>query len=559
VSAHPVPVLASLELPRRVERAFRTLAYIALSLPLGALGLLALAAIAVAAVLGLAGLAAPLALAVRGARRVADLDRRAANRLLEAHIAPLPRRARVAGAPWRRTRAALGDRQLWRVAALLALRLPAGAVLLLAAVVPIALTAALLSLGAQGIGGYGAPTYLGPSRLDVASGIALLLLAIPAAVVAIALLEALGTALSAFAGRLLHSRRTAAGPVREMLAESLGDRTLSIAYWLPDRGTFVDEAGRPVALPDPATGRAWTAVERNGVRVAAIVHDAALDTGPELVQAAAAAAALALDNERLKADLRARVEELRVSRVRIVEAADNARRRLERDLHDGAQQQLVALALDLRLLKARVRETEVEPLVDSLAEKLAVALGELRELARGIHPAILTDRGLGPAIEALASRVPLDVESEVDVDERLSEPIEAAAYFVVAEALTNVVKYARAARVRVAVRRAADVVTVEVDDDGAGGARIGAGTGLRGLQDRLAALDGTLSVDSPRGAGTRLRARIPCGANALVAEARGAAGATPPPPPDGPAEPAPPPAPAADDPPRVPVEHRAGD
>jgi signal transduction histidine kinase len=250
------------------------------------------------------------------------------------------------------------------------------------------------------------------------------------------------------------------------------------------------------------------------------VHDAALDTGPERVQAAAAAAALALDNERLKADLRARVEELRVSRVRIVEAADAARRRLERDLHDGAQQQLVSLALDLRLLKARLRDTEAEPLVDTLAEKLAVALGELRELARGIHPAILTDRGLGPAIEALSNRVPVPVTAEVEVHDRLSAPIEAAAYFVVAEALTNIVKYARATQARVEIHRDADLVTVTVDDDGVGGARIGAGTGLRGLQDRLAALDGTLSVGSAPGGGTRLHARIPCGADALVAEAR---------------------------------------
>jgi signal transduction histidine kinase len=527
VSVQRAPVLGGLELPRRIECAFRALIYIALGVPLGALGLLTLAGIAIAALLSLAGVGAPLAIAIREAHRVADLDRRAANRLLDAHIAPLPRRARVAGTPWRRARAALGDRQLWRVAALLALRLPLAAVLLVAAVLPIALTASLLSLGVQGLGGYGDRTYLGPWQLDAATGIVLVLLAVPAAVIAIALLEALGRMLAGLVQVLLHSRRATSGPVREMLAESLGDRTLSIAYWLPDRETFVDEAGRPVELPDPATGRAWTAVERNGVRVAAIVHDAALDTGPELVQAAAAAAALALDNERLKADLRARVEELRVSRVRIVEAGDNARRRLERDLHDGAQQQLVALALDLRLLKARLRGTEVEALVDGLADKLAVALGELRELARGIHPAILTDRGLGPAIEALAGRVPVEVDSEVDVDGRLSEPIEAAAYFVVAEALTNIVKYARASRAKVVVRREADVVTVTVDDDGVGGARIGAGTGLRGLQDRLAALDGTLSVESARGEGTRLRARIPCGADALVAEARSDAAVPP--------------------------------
>ena len=524
MNVHAPRYVASLELPHRIERASRALAYIALMIPLGALGLLAIAAIALGALVSIVGLGGPFALAVRAARRLAELDRRAANRLLDAHIAPLPGRARVAGSAWRRTRHALADRHLWRVLALLALSLPLGVLMLVVAVVPIALTAGLLSLGVQGVGGYGDTTYLGPWRLDAAGGILLLVLAIPAAVLAIAVLEALGAAAGALVAALLHSGRAAGGPVREMLAESLGDRTLSIAYWLPDSETFVDEAGRPVDLPDPGSGRAWTAVERNGVRVAAIVHDAALDTGPELVQAAAAAAALALDNERLKADLRARVEELRVSRVRIVEAADAARRRLERDLHDGAQQQLVSLALDLRLLKSRVRDTDAEPLVDGLAEKLAVALGELRELARGIHPAILTDRGLGPAIEALANRVPVSVESEVDIEERVSEPIEAAAYFVVAEALTNIVKYARATRAKVRLRRDGDVVTVTVDDDGVGGARIGAGTGLRGLQDRLAALDGTLTIESPRGEGTRLRARIPCGADALVAEAHSGQG-----------------------------------
>jgi signal transduction histidine kinase len=516
----PAPTIASLELPRRVERAFRTLLYLAASVPLGALGLLALVALACSALLSVAGIGLPLLnAAIAACRRLAELDRRAANRLLDAHIAPLPRRARVTGSTWRRARHALADRQLWRIAALLALDLPVGLVLLVCGVLAIALTAALISLGTQGIGGYGEPTFLGPWRLDAATGVALCLLAVPAAILSIAILEGLGAALSTLVASLLHARRGAGGPVREMLAESLGDRTLSIAYWLPDRQTFVDEAGRPVDLPDPGSGRAWTAVERNGVRVAAIVHDAALDTGPELVQAAAAAAALALDNERLKADLRARVEELRVSRVRIVEAADAARRRLERDLHDGAQQQLVSLALDLRLLKSRVRDTDAEPLVDGLAEKLAVALGELRELARGIHPAILTDRGLGPAIDSLAGRVPVPVEAEVDVHERLSEPIEAAAYFVVAEALTNIVKYARATAVRVVVRREGDMVSVAVDDDGVGGARIGAGSGLRGLQDRLSALDGTLTVDSPADGGTRLRARIPCGAGALFAEA----------------------------------------
>jgi signal transduction histidine kinase len=293
-----------------------------------------------------------------------------------------------------------------------------------------------------------------------------------------------------------------------MLAESLGDRSVAIAYWLPDREAFVDEAGRPVELPQPGSGRAWTAVERDGRRVAAIVHDAALDTTSELVQAAAAASSLAIDNERLKADLRARVAELRVSRQRIVEAADEARRRIERDLHDGAQQQLLALALELRVLRSRVNGDTVA-LVDGLAQRLDVALGELRELARGIHPALLTQSGLGPAIGSLAERSPAPVRAEVAVDERLPAPVESAAYFVVAEALTNVARYAQATTADVEVRRDGDDLLVVVADDGIGGVNVAAGSGLRGLQDRLAAVDGTLRIDSPRDAGTRLEARIP--------------------------------------------------
>jgi signal transduction histidine kinase len=215
----------------------------------------------------------------------------------------------------------------------------------------------------------------------------------------------------------------------------------------------------------------------------------------------------------LKADLRARLEELRVSRLRIVEATDAARRRIERDLHDGAQQQLVALALELRLLHRRVEDQpEITPLVDGLSERLSSALAELRELARGIHPSILTEQGLAPAIDALADRTPVEVRATVGVQERLSAPVEAAAYFVVAEALTNVVKYARASAVEVEVRCADGDVLVEVVDDGVGGADVTAGSGLRGLEDRLAAVDGRLVIDSPPGRGTRLRARIPLAA-----------------------------------------------
>ncbi|MDP9257539.1 MAG: sensor histidine kinase, partial [Actinomycetota bacterium] len=308
-------------------------------------------------------------------------------------------------------------------------------------------------------------------------------------------------------------------PVREMLAESLGDRTLSVAYWLPERKLFVDEAGHVVRMPEPGSGRSWTAVERAGRRVAAIIHDAELATGPELVNAAAAGAALAIDNERLKANLRARVEELRVSRVRIVEAQDHARRRIERDLHDGAQQQLVSLSLDLRLLKSKLNGNEAAAAsVDALSEKLATALAELRELARGIHPVILTERGLVPAVAALAQRAPLPVEANISIHDRLTPAIESAAYFVVAEALTNVAKYAQAENVIVDLRRQGDEVTVLVEDDGVGGADIETGTGLRGLVDRLSALDGTLELRTPAGGGTRLIARIPCTAGDLVSE-----------------------------------------
>jgi signal transduction histidine kinase len=508
----------SFDLSRRLERAVQALGYLAIGLPLGLLAVLVLAAVALGALLSVVWIGLPVLLTALGlSRRLADFDRRQANRLLDAHLPPLAHRRRAAGeSPWQRALAALSDREQLRVLAMLALKLPVSLLLLVAAVAPIALTAALLVLGVQGLLGLGETTYVGPLTLGAPAGLLLLALAPPTGILAIAVLGALRVVLGMMCRTLLGARTQEGGPVRELLAESLGDRTLSIAYWLPDRGTFVDEGGRQVELPAPGSGRAWTAVERDGHRVAAIIHDAALDTGPELVNAAAAAAALALDNERLKADLRARVEELRVSRVRIVEAGDTARRRLERDLHDGAQQQLVALALDLRLLKARLRGSETEPLVDELAEKLAVALAELRELARGIHPAILTDRGLAPAIDALATRASVPVDTEVAVEERLAPPIEAAAYFVVAEALTNVDKYAHATSARVEIRRDGDTLHVEVADDGRGGAVLGKGSGLRGLVDRLAALDGTLSVDSPPGAGTVVRAQVPSRAGPLA-------------------------------------------
>ena len=211
----------------------------------------------------------------------------------------------------------------------------------------------------------------------------------------------------------------------------------------------------------------------------------------------------------LDQELAERMEELRASRARLVEAGDAARRRLERDLHDGAQSRLVALALTLRAARGRVKDdAQLAELLDSAQEELRTSLAELRELARGIHPAVLTERGLEPALQSLVARAPVPVTVEAS-EARLPGPVESAAYFVVSEALANVAKYAQATHASVTVAQTNGDLTVEVVDDGVGGADVARGSGLRGLQDRLAALDGSLSLDSPAGRGTRLRARIP--------------------------------------------------
>jgi signal transduction histidine kinase len=325
-----------------------------------------------------------------------------------------------------------------------------------------------------------------------------------------------------FLGGLLRSRLAQATAVSELvarlgqapepealraaLADALGDPSLTLAYWLPGARRFVDANGRPISLQ----AGAWTEVELHGRRIAAIAHDRSLADEPQLVRAAGAAAALALENQRLSAELRASIEELRASRARLVEAGDAERRRLERDLHDGAQSRLVALAVKLRLARMKASDKpEVEAILDESSVELQASLDELRELARGIHPAVLTDRGLGAALESLASRAPLPVQIAGAPPDELPPTVTTAIYFVVSEALTNVAKYARANSATVAVRRAADTVVVEVSDDGVGGADIASGSGLRGLSDRVAALDGRLELDSQPGEGTQVRAEIP--------------------------------------------------
>ena len=299
-------------------------------------------------------------------------------------------------------------------------------------------------------------------------------------------------------------------PLEQGLGKVLGDPGLVLAYRVPGRHAYVDARGAPGELPAPGGDRALTRVERDGRELGALVYDASLDDDPELIGAVAATAAITLDDARLHAESEARLAELRASRERIVAAGDAERRRLERNLHDGAQQRLVSVTLQLRMIQNRMRtDPALAEELASAADELNHSLEELRELARGIHPAVL-NHGLAPALESLASRasVPTTVACE-DVD-RLPEPVELAAYFVASEALTNVAKYARASKATVRVARRDGVAVIEIADDGVGGADETLGTGIQGLADRVAALDGTLRILSPPGAGTVVTAELPC-------------------------------------------------
>jgi signal transduction histidine kinase len=317
---------------------------------------------------------------------------------------------------------------------------------------------------------------------------------------------------SAVAGLVVALERTPPGAVRDALARTLGDPSLELALWLPERETYVDAQGAPLTLPTPGSGRAVTILGAADAPVAALVHDPVLLERRGLLAAAGAAARLALENERLQAALRAQLAELRASRARIVSAGDEERRRLERDLHDGAQQRLLSLGLALQLARAKLGPDAngAPELLDEADAELRAALDELRELARGIHPAVLTEQGLPAALRSLAERSPVPVTIASVPEERLPAPAEAAAYFLVSEALANVAKYARARRVRISISNADGRVFVDVDDDGIGGADPSRGTGLRGLVDRVHALDGQLELESPPGHGTRLHAEIPC-------------------------------------------------
>ena len=308
-------------------------------------------------------------------------------------------------------------------------------------------------------------------------------------------------------------------PLRDQLEPSLrrvlGDPGLRVAFPGADGTGWVDGTGAPVELPGPSTSQAVTPIRTATETLAQIVHDPALLEDPSLVRAIATTVRLAIDNQQLTLALERQLEETRASRRRLVEAGDVERQRIERDLHDGAQQRLVSLAISLQMLGETIGDgatPEVRAELAAAHAELRAAIEELRELAHGLDPAMLRESGLGAAIRSLAERCPTPVTVELALgDGRQPRSLEVAAYFVVAEALANVSKHAAATRVIVRGRADDDHLVVEVEDDGRGGADVSRGSGLRGLADRVAATGGTFELRSRPGEGTRIAADLPLG------------------------------------------------
>ena len=308
------------------------------------------------------------------------------------------------------------------------------------------------------------------------------------------------------------SRSDGRRPLTESLRRALGDPSLSLALWSRPAHAYVTPEGLPMQLPAGAD-RAVTHLDGEDGPLAAMVHDPALAEQRQLIDGVRAVARLALENERLHAEVKAQLEEVRASRQRIVSAADDERRRVERNLHDGAQQRLVSLSLALGMAESKAADAspEVAATLAAAGAELREAISELRELARGIHPAILTEAGLGPALQSLAEHAPVPVALSSRLNGRLSPVVEATAYFVVAEALTNVAKHAGATAATVRADVVDGTLRIRVADNGVGGADPRRGAGIRGLVDRVAALGGSLHVADDAAGGTRLEAEIPCG------------------------------------------------
>ncbi|MBY5162140.1 sensor histidine kinase [Salsipaludibacter albus] len=351
----------------------------------------------------------------------------------------------------------------------------------------------------------------------------------------------IGSAPIVFLAGLLHARlgrasveglvaelgqRPRPAEVQVAVARALRDPSATVAYWVPEYDSWADIDGRQVDLA-PVPGRTATPVRHGGATVAVVLHDPTLDDEPELLAAVASVVGLTVENARLHVELRARIEEVRGSRERILQAEEGERRRLERDLHDGAQQRLVALSLELGRLRRDVaagvdgpstasprppvaETTDLVMRLDSARDTVQTSLDELRALAHGIYPATLADHGLAVALESLATDSTVPVVVEGSPDRRLPAPVELATHYVVSECLTNVMKHAHASAVTVRLDQVDSTLVVEVSDDGVGGVTGHDGSGLRGLADRVEAIGGTLHVTSPAGVGTTVRVELPC-------------------------------------------------
>jgi signal transduction histidine kinase len=303
------------------------------------------------------------------------------------------------------------------------------------------------------------------------------------------------------AGLLVELRADPTTDLQAPLARALRDPSLRLAYWLPQFGSWADQDGKEVALP--------TADEHRAVRT--IYRDDEPMDEAELLDTVAATAGIALENGRLRAEASARLQELQRSRVRVFEASRQERQRLERDLHDGAQQRLVAVSLELGLLvESATADAEVRQRLARAKNEVSASLEELRDVARGIYPAVLSDHGLAVALESLTARAAVPVELEIDFADRLPPAVEVAAFYVVSEALTNIDKHADATSATIRVRRTDAAVTVDISDDGVGGTETGEGSGLRGLADRVEALGGRFRTWTPATGGTCVHAEIPC-------------------------------------------------
>lgn len=345
----------------------------------------------------------------------------------------------------------------------------------------------------------------GPSSAELHAGLAwTAIIAVPIMFFVGLLRERLAfAAVADLVGKL---RDVGAERIESVLGKALHDPALRLAFPVPDG--LLDVLGQRCEVPADGS-RAVTPLGEPPVAV--LVHDPALLSDRELLHTAGTAARLALDNARLYAQVRAQLEEMRASRQRIAAAADTERRRLERDLHDGAQQRLLGVGFALGALRTRLDSPADRELVRELEHDLRAAIAELRDFAHGIRPAILTDQGLAPALAGLARRSAVRVSLDLRVSDRLDPVLESTAYYVVSEAVQNVAKHTDDARAWVLVTRQDGRLIVEVSDDGPGGALMQAGTGLRGLMDRVSAVGGSLQLRSPPGGGTTVRAEMPCG------------------------------------------------